>query len=158
MSPVNTNSALLNQMADIRSIDNVSWWPLAIGWWLILIIIILIIGSTLSWHFYCAYKHSQWQFFIKQELLKLEKAPHQQNMAKLSEILRKITLQKFPRYKCASLTDKAWLKWLSQHDPNKFNWEQHGKSLLTLPYAPQNKTINQKEYTALIQAIKGWLA
>ncbi|NVK88722.1 MAG: DUF4381 domain-containing protein [Gammaproteobacteria bacterium] len=45
MSNTSANSQeLLKQLKDIHSPDPVSWWPLAPGWWIIIILLIISIG------------------------------------------------------------------------------------------------------------------
>lgn len=40
---------LLAQMADVISPEGVSWWPLAIGWWALLILAIVLVSVTALW-------------------------------------------------------------------------------------------------------------
>ena len=37
-----TQSQLLQQLRDVHVPDSVSWWPLAIGWWVIIGLVALI--------------------------------------------------------------------------------------------------------------------
>lgn len=54
---------LLSQLHDIHAIDTVDWWPLAIGWWLL---IALIMATLLCVYGVAMYKKRQAQRWQKQ--------------------------------------------------------------------------------------------
>ena len=152
---------LLQQMHDISGLDAISNWPLAIGWWLIAgIVILLITGTTF---FYIRHKkyRASWLYFIYKNLTTLENSIDTESkkhiITELSEYLRQIAIKKHPREDCASLIGAAWLTWLKEHDPKQFNWVQHGAILVLGPYAPDLQNIDNAELKTLIQAAKRWV-
>ena len=94
------------------------------------------IGS--SSFYLLAFKRS-WKNDTLQKLAFLEKnlsdATAVETVIALSEYLRRIALKRFSRKECAGLTGKSWLKWLTTHDPKKFDWEAKGALLIDVPYA-----------------------
>lgn len=154
-------SSLLEQLHDIEGLDAISSWPLAIGWWVLIAIGTLLI-CAIAWflvhHF--AFKRS-WRNDTFQKLAQLEKnlsdATARETVIALSEYLRRIALRRYPRKECAGLAGKAWLAWLAQHDPKKFDWEEKGALLIDVPYSPQNHKLCAEQVKEIIQAVKNWV-
>jgi len=154
-------NSLIEQLHDIEGIDSIGWWPLAIGWW-ILAIIVLFAVCLLT--FYICYRLSfkrSWKNDTYKKLALLEKnlseATARETLVSLSEYLRRIALRRFPRNECAGLTGDAWLKWLSKHDPKKFDWEAKGALLNNVPYSPVNAALSSSQIKELIHAVKNWV-
>ena len=128
-------NTLLEQLHDIDGLDAISWWPLAIGWWVLIGLgahsAQLRIGLCyVAWR--VAFKRS-WKSDTFKKLAALERKIFPMTTARktaitLSEYLRRIALRRFSRKECAGLTGEAWLKWLAGHDPKKFDWEKKGDS------------------------------
>lgn len=151
----------LKQLHDIEGLDSISIWPLAAGWWILAAMIILLLVS-LAW--YIAYRLTfkrSWKYDTLKKLAALEKNLSEPSAREtaiiLSEYVRRIALQQFPRQECASLSGETWLKWLSQHDPKKFDWEKKGKILLDIPYSPLHANLPLEDIKNLIQAVKHWV-
>lgn len=153
---------LLKKLHDIEGLDAVSWWPLAIGWWMIIGIgclliffIYLFIASKMTFR-------RSWKYDSFQKLKKLESqlsdVSARHIIISLSEYLRRIALQRFPRKECAGLVGDNWLKWLSEHDPDHFDWTKKGSVLIEAPYAPENKQFSSEQVKELIQATKKWVS
>lgn len=154
-------SPLLEQLHDIDGLDPISWWPLAIGWWIIIALAAALCIALLCYAAYrIAYVRS-WKNDTMQKLAYLEScltdATAREAAIALSEYLRRIALRRFPRKECASLIGKTWLTWLSKHDPKQFDWNTKGIFLINLPYAPENATISVEQVKDLIQATKNWV-
>lgn len=219
---------ILLNMHDIAGLDPIGCWPLALGWWLVIIGGLLSIFLSLRWYFKYRDFRSSWRYAIYLRLEKLsvllkqqkqsqnqtltqtqnqhqsqnqtlrqtknqhqtlkqtknqnqnqnetlmqnqqqlqQPQTHQEQQAytvltkkvinELSECLRQIAINQYPRESCASISGKQWLIWLSEHDPKHFNWQQHGNLLLMGPYAPNNINCSSAELGQLIQAAKRWL-
>ena len=91
---------LLEQLHDIEGLDPISWWPLAIGWWIIIALcIILMIGLALYGVYWLAFKRS-WKNDTFKKLAILERNLSDQTAKEtviaLSEYLRRIALRRFP--------------------------------------------------------------
>jgi hypothetical protein len=152
---------LLDQLHDIDGLDAISWWPLAIGWW-----ITIALGTALGIALlgYAVYRLAYSRSWKNDTLKKL--AHLQQNLSDttaretaiaLSEYLRRIALRRFTRKECASLIGETWLMWLTKHDPKQFDWKTKGIFLINLPYAPENATVPVEQVQDLIQAAKNWV-
>lgn len=152
---------LLQKMHDIDGLDPIGSWPLAMGWWLILgLVVVFFIFITWLYRKNKKYKTS-WLYPAYIKLTELEKSIQNEStknvINRLSECLRQIAVKKYPRDACASISGNAWLTWLTEHDPNHFNWLQYGKPLILGPYAPNLENVSMTELQSLIQAAKGWV-
>jgi hypothetical protein len=154
-------SDLLRQLDDIKGLGAISIWPLAPGWWVLLILcaILFVIGIV----FYLRQRAWQrsWKKDASQSLSKLEEELKVENaqatVSALSAILRRIAIRKFSRSDCAGLQGDQWLQWLQAHDPHRFNWQQTGHLLIDAPYAPPNATLDPDEVRELIRAARKWV-
>lgn len=152
---------LLEQLHDIEGIDSISGWPLAVGWWIIILIslaILCLLGFyAIRW---IAFKRS-WKHDTLQKLALLESnfsdATAKDTVIALSEYLRRIAIRRFSRKECAGLTGEAWLKWLALHDPEGYDWQNKAALLINMPYAPLNAIISANSIKELIQAIRNWV-
>lgn len=149
------------ELRDIRGLDAVSWYPLPLGWWLV------IFGSLLIISLFIIYLRSrrkqkqsnlwrktaklEWQAINKPTLTGYEKAN------RIASLLRWIAMQQHGREACASLTGDEWLIWLQQHDPKQFDWQQQGEILIKLPYMPPETEIDSVQLRQLHQAVYGWI-
>ena len=142
------------QLHDIREIDPIGWWPPAPGWWLLtaagllaLYILLYMIRSLLR------DPPGSWRRNARQLLHDLRRRqrnqPPKQTAAELSELLRRVSIARFGRDGCAALSGEEWLKWLQDHDPNRFNWPRYGALLIELPYAP----VQQGEQTPALEQL-----
>lgn len=152
---------LLEQLHDIDGLDQISQWPLAIGWWIVIgIAIIMLIALICFIAYWIIFKRS-WRNDTLQKLARLENILSETTAREativLSEYLRRIVLRRFKRKECASLTGESWLVWLTKHDPKQFDWKAKGAFLINLPYAPENATVSVEQVKDLIQAAKNWV-
>ncbi|MCP3669268.1 MAG: DUF4381 domain-containing protein, partial [Gammaproteobacteria bacterium] len=101
---------LLGLLHDIHTPDGVDWWPLAPGWWLLLLFgSILLIYSLLRQH-----RGSCLQREARSELKRIrqEFQDHQQQSRLSMEInilLRRVALTRAPRSLVAGLVGTNWL-------------------------------------------------
>ena len=152
---------LLDQLHDIEGLDPISWWPLAPGWWILIVIGLVILGLG-GYQLVCRllFKRS-WKYDTLNKLDSLEKTLNettaQEVVLQLSEYLRRIALRRFPRADCAGLIGNHWLIWLSQHDPRQFNWEQKGSLLVEAPYAPMLAIESTDQIKEMIHAARNWV-
>lgn len=150
------------QLHDIEGLDSISWWPLAIGWWVVIAVGILMMGAIAFLAIYkLAFKRS-WKNDTFQKLAILEKnlsdATTRETAVTLSEYLRRIALKRFPRQECAGLVGEAWLEWLARNDPKSFDWEKRGTLLIEAPYAPsKSNRLSVDQIKDLIQAVREWV-
>lgn len=152
---------LMEQLHDIEGIDPSSYWPLALGWWLVMLIV-LILTFLLAFFIWrrLAYKRS-WKSDALKQLHTLEKelteTTARETATALSEFMRRIAITRFSRDECAGLIGERWLEWLTAHDPRRFDWQKKGKALVDIPYAPQDRSPTSGEVKEILQAIKRWV-
>ncbi len=154
-------SPLLEQLHDIEGLDPISWWPLAIGWW----VLIIIGGCVITAAIYFAVSRlafmRSWKYDTFKKLARLEEnlteATARDTIIVLSEYLKRIALKRFSRGACAGLSGEAWLKWLAKHDPKSFDWEKRGAVMIEVPYAPVDSRLSIPQIKDLIQAVRDWV-
>ena len=157
------NPDMLARLHDIQGLDEISWWPLASGWWLLAALVIVLLFALLSLlRNLLRYPAGSWHRQAWQQLRTLKhqanQMPAQQLASELSELLRRIAIARLGRTRAAGLSGKHWLAWLQQHDPAGFDWTLHGQPLLTLPYAPPDNGQNSaRQLLPLIDAAFAWV-
>jgi hypothetical protein len=147
----------MEQLHDIEGPGPISFWPLAIGWW-----ILIGCGALLLWLLLRRLIYlKSWQRAIFKQLDRLEKnlSPYTsgETVSFLSEFLRRIAMRRFPRKECAGLVGDSWLQWLTAHDPKQFDWISKGKLLIEVPYAPLHQDLPLEQIQELIQAVRNWV-
>ena len=152
---------LLQKMHDIEGLDPIGKWPLAFGWWLVICLVVLLF-IFIVWFYWKNKKYKDsWLYPAYGRLSVLEDSINQSSkkniINELSECLRQIAVKKYPREACASISGKAWLTWLKEHDPKKFDWVRYGEPLILGPYAPNLQNISEAELQKLINAAKRWV-
>jgi hypothetical protein len=157
------NPELVSQLHDIHGLDAIPWWPIATGWWLVaalalaaVVMLVSLVRNLLR------YPAGSWRRHAWKQLRDLKqragRMSAQELAGDLSELLRRIAIARLGREQAAGLTGDRWLAWLQQHDPAGFDWAQHGKPLLTLPYAPDDADENDsKQLLPLINAAFAWV-
>ncbi len=152
---------LLQKMQDIEGLDRIGCWPLAVGWWLITGIIILLMAGIVFFYVRRKKYKNSWSYSTHEHLIALEKSITTKSkkyiITELSESLRQIAIKKYPREACASISGQEWLVWLKAHDKKQFDWVQYGEILVLGPYAPNLQNINNADLKMLINAAKRWV-
>lgn len=155
-------SSLMQQLHDIEGIDAISFWPLAIGWWVLIACGMFFIGGMiwLLWRRLAYLRSWQRDTIKKLEYLERNLSPTSsgETVICLSEYLRRIALRRFSRKECAGLVGDDWLKWLADHDPKQFDWSAKGKLLIEIPYAPAYSDLPLQPIKELIQAARNWVS
>jgi len=100
------NARSLEDLRDIVMPEPVSWWPLAPGWWILLVVfsigvVMVVIRMAKRWHA-DAYRRAA--------LRELDSAT---NVMAIADILKRTALCASPRSGVASLSGAAWCEWLS---------------------------------------------
>ena len=149
----------MNQELPLRDIhlpDGVSWWPLAPGWWLLLVISVMI--GMVIW----ALRLNKQRQLLRQqalrELAQIEAAfGRHQNIQQLasdcSVLLRRVCISRFARGEVAGLTGEAWLQFLNQHSKTALFKDEVAAALL---YAPYQKGADFNSHT-LLSTCRAWL-
>jgi uncharacterized protein DUF4381 len=156
------NQQTLN-LRDIHLPEPISWWPLAPGWWLLLVSVLLILCAlylTIK-----IYRSRQLKRDIKAELEHI-KQQFQQTQSKsqlaksLSILLRRASISYYPKANIAGLTGEHWLTYLDKTNikrSEKISFKTNaGKILLSAPYLPENKKLDF-DAQFLIDLCESWL-
>ena len=160
-----TPDSLTNRLHDIHELDPAGIWPLATGWWLLLAAVVLLLLLYLGlrrwrpdWQRYLP--RYGWTRDAARELTALRDQVGHTDVktlaAQLSELLRRIAIARCGRERCAGLHGEPWLAWLTDHDPDGFDWRDRGRLLLDMPYAPPGELDNRPELQDLIDAALVW--
>lgn len=143
-------------LRDIHMPDPISWWPPAIGWWLILLLLI-----TLTCLAYWLWKQHQKKAVFRaahKAYTNIESdyriQQDQRNLAsELSVLLRRVAISISSRRQVAALKGEAWLTWLNQQSREPYFAGNIGQTLLSAPY--QLKP--DYDANALLRACEKWL-
>ncbi len=129
----------LAQLRDIHLPQPVGWWPLAPGWYVLAILVLLML-CTLGYMLRRYYLNGQGK---RQALLLItlyqqqheRDANSQLTSARVSELLKRVALVYFPRERVASLQGERWLAFLNETGKGvNFNLVRY--NLLEQPYHP----------------------
>lgn len=112
----------LTQLRDIHLPDPVGWWPLAPGWYVLMIVLLLIL-MFISYRIY--QRHVNGLAKNKAlELLKIYKDQYDKDRnaqiasARISELLRRVALVYYPRAQVASIHGDDWIEFLNTTSKN----------------------------------------
>ncbi len=152
-----TPSPLDLPLRDIHLPASIHWWPLAMGWWILLgLVIALILGLFLF------RKFAQRTYLKKQAKRALDRIEHKllsgrqaiECLSDLSVLLRQLTVKKNPLSDFAGLTGEKWLKFLDQPlDKPEFS-QGVGQVLLLGPYQKEAK---KEDVSQLIELCRKWI-
>lgn len=144
-----------NNLPELRDIhlpaEGISIWPLAWGWWLIAAFIaVLFCGIWL----YLLWQRKSKKLYALKLLSGLDgKSPSA--AVKLSEILRRICIYKYPQ--ASALSGKQWLDFLNNHSRTKLD-ENASRLLLEAPYVnPQTSVYNPADFEKLKVFCRSWI-
>jgi len=128
------NGDPLAQLRDIHLPQAVSWWPPAVGWWLLLALALLLVfmGRWL-WrrHQQAASKRA-----ALAELAALQRLDPVQQLPALSQLLRRCAVSWYPRQEVAGLTGERWLEFLDRSGHTQQFSQGVGQVLAAGPYQP----------------------
>ena len=97
----------LSRLHDIVEPGPVSWWPMSIGWW------ILIVSGVLLVSMVCLRNWKRWRAdaFRREALREVADAS---NAATIAALIRRTALASYARAEIAGLNGDAWVGWLEE--------------------------------------------
>ncbi len=112
------NTEPLAQLKDIHLPDPIGWWPLAPGWYVLMIITLLLS----FWLFFYLFKRYANSLPKKQALSLLQHYKEQYAKdknaqlasARVSELLKRVALVYYPRMDVASMHGDTWVQFLNK--------------------------------------------
>ena len=142
-------------LKDLHLPEAIGWFPPALGWWLVIVLIPLL-GALLYWF----YKRLTRKTALKEAkklliTIKASTMDNQQKLAELSALLRRVAISITPRAQIAGLTGAAWLAFLDSSLKDAPFTSGAGQCLADAPYrqsAPSDTEISQ-----LIGLCENWL-
>lgn len=145
-------------LRDLHLPDPVGWWPLAPGWWIVLLVIAVAAGWGL-WRIYTKRQFNRPRRYALRELARYETEylEHRNPVMlgkQLSELLRRGMLAYAPRDEVAGLTGESWLAWLDRGMPLPYFTTEGGKSLMQLPYRDPAGDFSDVDIAALLSAVR----
>jgi hypothetical protein len=125
------------QLQDIHLPESASFWPLALGWWLLLALVIVLV----SWLIFKILKRAKQKKHRTKILakftaleIKLKAEPSNNTIAEINTLLRQLAISYYPRAQIASLTGGDWLHFLDESgDTHDFS-RGAGRILIEAPY------------------------
>ena len=150
------------KLRDIHLPGDPSFWPLAPGWWLLLILVLLI-GAWLVLKLLRRMKQKKHQQQILNEYTQLETKllnnPNNEAIANINIFLRRLAISKYPRSDIASLTGANWLQFLDESGNTQEFSKGIGRILVDAPYqSGELKNFNSKEFTSSFTSlIRAWI-
>jgi len=144
-----------NEIYDIYSLREVSWFPPGIGWlYLVLSIVIFsyFIYSLIKWQ---KKRKESWQYRARIELKEIGSL-EEIDLITLHDFIKKLTIHKFKRIDSAKLTGENLLEFLDKNDPNAFNWSEAAGFLRSL-YKKNKRQIKSSEIKDITGALKKWI-
>jgi hypothetical protein len=144
-------------LRDIHLPEPVAWWPPAPGWWLLPALLIMIAG--LAWWLHRRHRRGALHRGAQQALQEIagdyrQSPDDEQLVQRLSVLLRRLSLSRYPRQQVAGLTGTAWLAWLDRVLGGSDFREGVGRTLIHAPYTRQVKVDSE----ALLQLCERWVA
>ncbi|MDH3621929.1 MAG: DUF4381 domain-containing protein [Gammaproteobacteria bacterium] len=145
-------------LRDLHLPDAVGWWPLAPGWWGVIVITGVILAIVL-WRMFLRWQANAPRRHAMRELARCEAEylVHRDPVTlgkQLSELLRRGMLAYAPREEVAGLTGSEWLAWLDRGMPLPYFHTEGGKSLLSLPYRDPDGDFSDIDISALLAAVR----
>ncbi len=152
ITPINSPELPLR---DIHLPLPVSYFPPALGWWLLLIGLPLLAGFG-----YWLYRYFTRNTPVKTAKkllagLKASSIPEQQKIAELAILIRRVAISVAARDNCASLTGQAWLEYLDKSLKNKDFSQGIGQCLIQVNY--QQTPSSSVDMNELFKLTERWL-
>lgn len=139
---------------DFHLPSSVDWWPLAIGWWILIALLILAAMALYIWCRNRRLKKEALAYLADIKTAWLQQQNSQQAIKDLSALLRRINLVRYPQQAIAGLTGQQWLEHLDQPLKDKSFSQGVGKLLLDAPYQAD---ITQLDLEPLFKLTETWI-
>ncbi len=142
---------LLSGLRDVIYPPEPSWWPPAIGWWLMLALVLALTAVSYQLLKILRQRSKTVKLMRRMESINLLD-PHEAS-AQLSILMRRIAITRYPRETVAGLTGYAWLEFLDRSgDTDQFT-KGPGKWLVSAPYSNNDGF----EVESLVQVCQNWM-
>ena len=146
-------------LRDIHLPQPVSWWPPAIGWWIVLGLSLLAVAIGLWLYLRRRRRRISAGYLARVELAEVRKRYLQHEDMRLlareiSILLRRLSISAYPREESASLTGEHWLQHLDRPLPEKPFTSGVGRILIEAPY---RRNVRMDEIDPLFKLCEEWI-
>ena len=143
----------LPELRDIHLPDaDISWWPIAYGWWVILLGLVL---AALMFEVFVYLRRKSKKRYALRLLDNVMSANIIAAAAQSSEILRRICVFKYP--KATALFGQEWIAFLNSHAPKPLP-KKAAELLLNAPYIGENsQTYSENDLRDLQKFCQSWI-
>jgi hypothetical protein len=145
-------------LRDLHLPEMIGWWPLAPGWWFLIVLAAAGLGYLLYQSF-MKWRRNAARRVALRELARIQSefkdGVDEISLAiELSELLRRTMLAYAPRDEVAGLTGANWLRWLDHGLEDKPFSEGSGHNVESLPYRRPDAIEDDVDVAGLIKAVK----
>lgn len=129
----------LLELRDVIYPVDPGFWPPAIGWWIVLVLVILCLVGAVHL-FRLVYLRLAESSFVE-EVDALVQLQPREAVVELSILMRRIAITRFPRDSVAGLSGEDWLQFLDQSGNTDQFTTGPGRTLVSAPYSeltPEN--------------------
>jgi len=128
-----TEQELLAQLRDVHLPEQPGWWPPAIGWWVLALVLTTLLAAALL--FWRRWRANAWRRAALREHHRLQSAgASMATVRALSVLMRRVALRVEPRQNVASATDQQWLQTLDRIGNTRDYTNGVGGLLAVWPY------------------------
>ena len=141
---MNNDPTSLDRLHDVALPPDISWWPLAPGWYFIITLLALT-SLWLAWRFWSKWQANAYRRAALRELATMSSAPE------IATLLRRTALVIAPRDLVAARTGAAWIDWLAAQCREPMPDQIHDQLMAGI-YSPsrgQDSTVSLRDYAAL---------
>ncbi len=145
-------------LRDLHLPEMIGWWPLAPGWWFLIVLVAAGVGYLLYRSFAKWWRNAARRIALR-ELARIQyeykHGVDEISLAiELSELLRRTMLAYAPRSEVAGLTGDSWLRWLDRGLDDRPFSEGSGQNVESLPYRSRGAIADDVDVEGLIKAVK----
>jgi len=146
----------LQGLHDIHLPADPHWWPLAPGWWIIISVLVM----TFFVFFFLKWRKYRWQRTVLAEIehiIRTQETDRSSQLAKLSALLRRVSLRRFPQDEVANLYGQEWLQFLQMNISDKKMNLSIIDPLANEIYQNQQSNAPLKIDDPLVQFVQKWI-
>ncbi len=126
----------LDNLKDIHLPSKISIFPLAIGWYILIILLLLILGLVIYWQIHCFKRRQKIKNILnllnrieKQSNLQISQNKSEEVITEVSILLKRVAIDKFKLQNPHSLFGEEWLIFLDNTGKTKAFTQGEGQHL-----------------------------